>query len=62
VGNFFKNKSVLIMGLGRFGGGVDVVRFLHKAGAKITVTDSAPAEKLADSLKQLADLSGIEYH
>lgn len=62
MGNFFKNKSVLIMGLGRFGGGVDVVRFLHKAGAKITVTDSAPAEKLADSLKQLQDLSGIEYH
>ncbi len=50
------------MGLGRFGGGVDVVRFLHKAGAKITVTDSAPAERLADSLKQLQDLSGIEYH
>lgn len=50
------------MGLGRFGGGVDVVRFAHKAGAKITVTDKATAEKLADSLKQLADLDGIEYH
>jgi UDP-N-acetylmuramoylalanine--D-glutamate ligase len=62
VGNFFKNKSVLIMGLGRFGGGVDVVRFLHKAGAKITVTDSAPAEKLVGSLEQLKDLDGIEYH
>jgi UDP-N-acetylmuramoylalanine--D-glutamate ligase len=62
VGNFFKNKSVLIMGLGRFGGGVDVVRFLHKAGAKIMVTDLAPAEKLADSLRQLQDLDGIEYH
>jgi UDP-N-acetylmuramoylalanine--D-glutamate ligase len=62
VDDFFKNKSVLIMGLGRFGGGVDVVRFLHKAGAKIIVTDMAPAEKLADSLKQLADLAGIEYH
>jgi UDP-N-acetylmuramoylalanine--D-glutamate ligase len=60
--NYFRDKKVLVMGLGRFGGGVDVVRFLHKAGAKITVTDSAPAEKLADSLKQLQDLSGIEYH
>ena len=49
------------MGLGRFGGGVDVVRFAHDAGAKITVTDTASAEKLADSLKQLADLDGIEY-
>ena len=47
------------MGLGKIRGGVDVVRFLHKAGAKITVTDSAPAEKFADSLKQL---SGFGRH
>jgi UDP-N-acetylmuramoylalanine--D-glutamate ligase len=58
----FENKKVLVMGLGRFGGGVDVIRFAHNAGAKITVTDKAPAEKLADSLKQLEDLKGIEYH
>ncbi len=50
------------MGLGRFGGGVDVVRFTHKAGAKVTVADLAGADKLADSLRQLANLKGIEYH
>ena len=58
----FEDKKVLVMGLGRFGGGVDVVKFAHKAGAKVIVTDTAPAEKLADSLKQLSDLDGIEYH
>ena len=50
------------MGLGRFGGGVDVVKFAHKSGAKVIVTDLADADKLADSLRQLAGLEGIEYH
>jgi UDP-N-acetylmuramoylalanine--D-glutamate ligase len=58
----FEGQRVLVMGLGRFGGGVDVVRFAHKAGAKVIVTDITPAEKMADSLKQLGDLDGIEYH
>jgi UDP-N-acetylmuramoylalanine--D-glutamate ligase len=58
---FFKDKKVLVMGLGRFGGGVDVVKFTCDAGAKITVTDLAPKEKLADSINQLKDCSGIEY-
>jgi len=58
---FFKDKKVLVMGLGRFGGGVDVVKFACDAGAKITVTDLAPQDKLADSINQLKDCSGIEY-
>jgi len=60
--DFFRNKKVLIMGLGRFGGGVDAVKFVHKAGSIVTVTDLAPAEKLKDSIDELKDLSGIEYH
>jgi len=60
--NLFAEKKVLVMGLGRFGGGLDVVKFAQKAGAKVTVTDLAPADKLADSLEQLKDLNGIEYH
>ncbi len=50
------------MGLGRFGGGVDAARFAHGSGAKVTVTDLASAQKLGDSIKQLEDLEGIEYH
>jgi UDP-N-acetylmuramoylalanine--D-glutamate ligase len=59
---YLENKVVLVMGLGRFGGGVDVVRFLHKAGAKVIVTDLSAPEKLSDSLEQLKNLDGIVYH
>ncbi len=55
-------KKVLVMGLGRFGGGVDVVQYVARAGARVVVTDKAPPEKLADSLEQLRDLRDIEYH
>jgi len=59
---FFAGKNVLVMGLGRFGGGVDATRFACDAGAKVTITDLAPAEKLSDSLKQLEEIPDIEYH
>ncbi|MHC4639575.1 MAG: UDP-N-acetylmuramoyl-L-alanine--D-glutamate ligase, partial [Planctomycetota bacterium] len=58
----FKNSNVLVMGLGRFGGGVDVAEFAHKAGAKVTVTDLAGVDQLKDSIEQLKDFTGIEYH
>jgi UDP-N-acetylmuramoylalanine--D-glutamate ligase len=44
------------MGLGRFGGGVGVSRWLVSQGAQVTVNDAASAEKLADSLQQLEGL------
>jgi UDP-N-acetylmuramoylalanine--D-glutamate ligase len=49
-------KRVTVMGLGRFGGGVGVTRWLARAGARVLVTDRVPAERLAGSLAQLADL------
>ena len=52
----WKNKRVTVMGLGRFGGGVGVTRWLIAGGAKVVVTDQAPAEKLEDSVKELAGL------
>jgi UDP-N-acetylmuramoylalanine--D-glutamate ligase len=55
-------KKVLVMGLGRFGGGVDVVQYAARVGARVIVTDKAAPEKLGDSLEQLHDLPGIEYH
>ncbi len=55
-------KKVLVMGLGRFGGGVDVVQYAARVGARVVVTDKAPPEKLGDSLEQLRDLPDIEYH
>ena len=58
----FAGKIVLVMGLGRFGGGVDVARFAHSAGAKVIVTDLASAEQLSESLNRLRDLDCIEFH
>ena len=59
---FFAGKNVLVMGLGRFGGGVDAAKFAAEAGAKVTVTDLAPAEELSNSIKQLKEFTDIEYH
>ena len=58
----FAGKTVLVMGLGHFGGGIDVAKFAHNAGAKVIVTDLASAQQLSDSIDQLRDLDGIEFH
>ena len=58
----FAGIEVLVMGLGRFGGGVDVVTFAHEASARVIVTDLAPAEQLSDSVGRLGGLEGIEFH
>jgi UDP-N-acetylmuramoylalanine--D-glutamate ligase len=49
-------KRVTVAGLGRFGGGIAVTRWLCSQGAGILVTDLDPAEKLADSVRQLDGL------
>jgi UDP-N-acetylmuramoylalanine--D-glutamate ligase len=54
-------KRVTVMGLGRFGGGVGVTRWLARAGAQVTLTDKLAAAELTDSLAQLDGL-GIDYH
>jgi len=50
-------KRVTVLGLGRFGGGVGVIKWLCEQGANVTVSDLAPAEKLADSV---AELDGLD--
>ncbi|MEW6199389.1 MAG: UDP-N-acetylmuramoyl-L-alanine--D-glutamate ligase [Planctomycetota bacterium] len=52
----WKGRRVTVMGLGRFGGGVGVTRWLAAAGARVTVTDKEPAERLAASLREIADV------
>jgi UDP-N-acetylmuramoylalanine--D-glutamate ligase len=54
-------KRVTVAGLGHFGGGIAVARWLVEQGSKVLVTDREPAEKLADSIQQLAGLP-IDYH
>ncbi len=49
----FKDKRAVVMGLGRFGGGLGVTRFLLDRGARVTLTDRAGADELAQPLAQL---------
>lgn len=50
-------KRVTVMGLGHFGGGSGVTRWLaEQQGCEVLVTDQAPAEKLADSVAGVRDL------
>ena len=51
-----RNKRITVMGLGRFGGGIAVAKWLVDQGAKVLVTDKDPADKLADSVSQLTGL------
>lgn len=50
----FKNKKTTMMGLGLLGRGINVAKFLIKHGAKLTITDLKPKERLTSSLKELA--------
>ena len=52
----FEGKRAIVMGLGRFGGGIGVTRWLCAQGARVLVTDMASEEKLAESLRLLEDL------
>jgi UDP-N-acetylmuramoylalanine--D-glutamate ligase len=51
-----RGKRITVAGLGHFGGNIAASRWLVEQGANVTVTDMAPAEKLADSVKQLEGL------
>lgn len=57
----FDGKSVLVMGLGKFGGGVDSAMFAAKTGAKVVVTDMANEDALKDALEKLSPYD-ITYH
>jgi UDP-N-acetylmuramoylalanine--D-glutamate ligase len=55
-----RNQRVTVVGLGRFGGGIAVARWLVEQGARVLMTDREPAERLQQSLRQLDGLP-IEY-
>lgn len=59
---FIKNKKVTIVGLGLFGGGLGVTKFLAEAGAKITLTDLRKENELQEPLRKLNGFKNIEYH
>jgi len=54
--NDLRNQRVTVAGLGRFGGGIAVSKWLVDQGATVLVTDQADPEALKDSVAQLAGL------
>ena len=52
----YRDKRVLVMGLGLHGGGLGVTRFFCERGAAVTVTDLRSASELESSLAELTDL------
>jgi len=52
----FDGRRVVVMGLGRFGGGIGVTRWLARQGAQVIVTDQASAADLAESVAALDGL------
>ncbi len=59
-----KGKKITVMGLGLFGGGAGLTRFLVTKGARVTVTDLKNASQLASSLESLKGSAsgGLEIH
>ena len=55
--NNFRTKRIIVMGLGRFGGGIGVTRYLATQGADLLVTDMADESKLAASIEKLSDIT-----
>ncbi|MGA1224236.1 MAG: UDP-N-acetylmuramoyl-L-alanine--D-glutamate ligase [Phycisphaerales bacterium] len=49
----FDGRTVTVMGLGRFGGGVGVTRYLASRGARVRLTDLGTPDTLAESLARL---------
>jgi len=54
----FVDKSILVVGLARTG--VALCRFLAGHGARVTVTDQAPPENLADFRREIQGLGVVE--
>lgn len=51
-----KNKKVTVMGIGLHGGGLGVIKFFAKQGAKVLATDLRNGKDLKESLEQVKEL------
>jgi UDP-N-acetylmuramoylalanine--D-glutamate ligase len=51
-------KRVVVMGLGRFGGGLGATKWLASRGARVLVTDLSPLEKLREPVQEIGGLVG----
>ncbi|MCY2956519.1 MAG: UDP-N-acetylmuramoyl-L-alanine--D-glutamate ligase [Planctomycetota bacterium] len=51
----------LVLGLGRFGGGIEAIRFLHRRGYHVRIADKSNGADLLASQTALADLPGLDW-
>ena len=56
----FAGRSVLVLGLGRFAGGLETVRFLRHEGADVLVSDQARREALAEWYGRFAERPSMQ--
>lgn len=54
-------RRALVLGLGRFGGGREAVRYLHRHGHEVRVGDRAERAALSETVAALADIDGIDW-
>ncbi len=54
-------KSALVLGLGRFGGGVAAARFLSNRGYALRIADRSSGPDLDDSRTQVAKLPDVDF-
>lgn len=59
--NNFKEKKILVMGLGLHGGALAVVKYLLKNKAILTITDIKTVNELKTSLDKLSKYKNIKY-
>jgi UDP-N-acetylmuramoylalanine--D-glutamate ligase len=55
----FKNLKVTVMGLGIHGGGLGVVKFLVREGAKVTITDLKTPAQLESALQKIKNMKNV---
>lgn len=61
INDSYKNKKVLVFGLGINQGGVGVTRFFAQAEAQVRITDLKTVDQLKVSMDQLKQFPDIEY-
>lgn len=60
--NSWKNKKVLVVGLGIQGGGAGVVRYFADRGANVVATDLKQESELTSSIESLKNYTNVEFH
>jgi UDP-N-acetylmuramoylalanine--D-glutamate ligase len=58
----YKNKKVLIFGLGLSDGGLGMAEYFLKQGAQVTVTDMKSKKELKEPVKILSKYKNVKFH